>query len=46
MGGLLATLGLNDVNAFISLLVGAATLGYIITKWVYFVRGKRSDDSP
>ena len=41
--GLLATLGLNDINAAISLLVGVATLGYVVTKWILIWR-RRHDD--
>tara|TARA_R110000868_G_scaffold193496_2_gene438474 strand:+ start:69 stop:230 length:162 start_codon:yes stop_codon:yes gene_type:complete len=41
--GLLATLGLNDINAILSILVGAATLGYVITKWILLWR-RRQDD--
>lgn len=41
--GILATLGLNDINAAISLLVGVATLGYVVTKWILIWR-RRHDD--
>ena len=43
-GGLLATLGLSDINGIISLLVGLVTLGYIVTKWLYLVRSRRDAD--
>lgn len=39
--GLLATLGLADINGVISLLVGLVTLGYIVTKWLYLLRERR-----
>jgi hypothetical protein len=41
--GLLATLGLNDINAVLSILVGAATLGYVMTKWVILWRTRHDD---
>ena len=42
--GLLATLGLSDINGIISLLVGLVTLGYIVTKWLYLVRARRDSE--
>ena len=41
--GLLATLGLSDINGVISLLVGLVTLGYIVTKWIFLVKSRPFD---
>ena len=39
--GTLATFGLADINALVSLLVGLATLGYILTKWALLIKSRR-----
>ena len=39
--GTLATIGLTNINALVSLLVGLATLGYILTKWFFLIRSRR-----
>ena len=41
--GLLAALGLSDINGVISLLVGLVTLGYIVTKWIFLVKSRPFD---
>jgi len=38
-GGFLATLGLQEINAFVSLLVGLATLGYMVSSIIKIWRG-------
>lgn len=39
--GTLATIGLTNINAAVSLLVGLATLGYILTKWWLLIKSRR-----
>lgn len=39
--GFLATLGLQEINAFVSLLVGLATLGYMVVSIIKIVKGLR-----
>lgn len=41
LGGLCAALTLSEVNTVISIAVGLATLGYIVTKWVLLVRRQK-----
>ncbi len=36
--GFIATLTLPEINAAVSVLVGLATLGFILTRWVLFVK--------
>ena len=38
-GGFLATLGLQEINAFVSLLVGLATLGYMVSSIIKIWKG-------
>lgn len=39
--GFIGTLTLAEVNVLVSILVGVATLGYVVTKWVMLVRRNR-----
>ena len=39
-GGFFATLTLGDFNTFIAILVGLATLGFVITRWIFFVHSQ------
>jgi hypothetical protein len=43
-GGFLATLGLQEINSFVSLLVGLATLVYMVSSIIKIWKGL-SDDS-
>jgi hypothetical protein len=38
-GGFIATLGLQEINAFVSLLVGLATLGYMTVSIIKILKG-------
>ena len=38
-GGFLATLGLQEINAVVSLLVGLATLGYMVSSIIKIWKG-------
>ena len=42
-GGTIATALLANINSVLSILVGAATLGYVITKWVILWRTRHDD---
>jgi hypothetical protein len=42
-GGTLGTLFLADINSVLSVLVGLASLGYVVTKWVMLVRARHRD---
>lgn len=35
--GFVATLSLAEINNLVSVLVGLATLGFVVTRWVSFV---------
>ena len=39
-GGFLATVTLADLNALVAVLVGLATLGFVITRWAFFVQSR------
>jgi hypothetical protein len=38
--GFVATLTLGEVNALVGILVGLATLGFILTRWLYHVKAR------
>jgi uncharacterized membrane-anchored protein len=38
-GGFIATLGLQEINAVVSLLVGLATLGYMVSSIIKIWKG-------
>jgi len=42
-GGTIATALLANINSVLSILVGLASLGYVITKWVLLWRARRDD---
>jgi hypothetical protein len=39
--GTVATALLENVNGVVSLAVGLATLGYVLTKWILLLRSRR-----
>lgn len=38
--GFFATLTLAEINTLVSVFVGVATLGFVVTKWVLLVRSR------
>lgn len=38
--GFFATLTLAEINSLVSILVGVATLGFMVTKWALLVRSR------
>jgi len=38
--GFFATLTLAEINSLVSVLVGVATLGFMVTKWLLLVRSR------
>ena len=44
--GTVATALLENINGIVSLAVGLATLGYVLTKWILLMRARRNSGSP
>lgn len=42
--GSLATALLSNINSVLSIIVGLASLGYVVTKWVILLRTRRDRD--
>lgn len=44
--GFIGTFTLAEINQFVGILVGLATLGYVISKWVRLLRSPRAPFPP
>jgi len=42
-GGTLGTALLSNINSVLSIAVGLASLGYVVTKWILLVRSRRRE---